>query len=93
MWLPLVGLAVGALLARHFKFLVLLPATLAAAIVAFGVATMQASGAVSTVVIIVVTSVSMQAGYFAGMLVWRGMGGASRLPSLSQTRSARDSLR
>jgi len=89
----MIGLAVGALLAQRFKFVVLLPATLAAALVAFGVATTQASSASSTILIVVVTSVSMQTGYFAGMLVRRGIGGTSRVPSLSQTTSARDSAR
>jgi hypothetical protein len=83
-----IGLAVGALLAQRFKFVVLLPATLAVAVVAFGVATTQTSSASSTILIIVVTSVSMQAGYLAGMLVRRGMGGASRV-----TTSARDPVR
>jgi hypothetical protein len=92
-WVPVVGLAVGALLAQRFKIVVLLPATLAVAVVAFGVATTQSSSASSTVLIIVVTSVSMQAGYLAGMLVRRGRGGASRTPLFSQTTSARDPMR
>ena len=71
-WLPMIGLAVGALLAQRFKFVVLLPATLAAALVAFGVATTQASSASSTILIVVVTNVSMQVGYFVGMLVRGG---------------------
>jgi hypothetical protein len=92
-WLPVVGLAAGALLAQRFKFAALLPATLAVAIVAFGVATTQTSSPSSTILIIVVTSVSMQVGYFAGMLVRRVMGDANGMPSLSQTTSARDSVR
>jgi hypothetical protein len=92
-WLPVVGLAAGALLAQRYKFVALLPATFAVAVVAFGVATTQTSNASSTILIMVVTSVSMQAGYFAGMLVRRGMGDANRVPSLSQTTSARDSVR
>ena len=92
-WLPVVGLAVGALLAQRFKVVMLLPATLAVAIVAFGVATTRASDAFSTTLLIVVTTVGMQAGYFAGMLIRRGMGGARRVPSFSQTTSARDPVR
>ena len=92
-WVAVIGLAVGALLAQRFKFIVLLPATLAVAVVVFGVATAQTSSASSTILIIVVTSVSMQAGYLAGMLVRRGMGGASKVPSFSQTTSARDPVR
>jgi hypothetical protein len=92
-WVSLVGLAVGALLAQRFRIVVLLPATLAVAVVAFGVATTQTSGASSTILIIVVTTVGMQAGYFAGMLVRRGMGAARRAPSFSQTTSARDPVR
>jgi len=91
-WVPIVSLAVGALLAQRFKIIVVLPATLAVAVVAFGVATTQNSSASSTIMIIVVTSVSMQAGYFVGMMVRRGMGGASR-SSFSQTTSARDPAR
>jgi hypothetical protein len=91
-WLPVIGLVVGALLAQRFKFVVLLPATIATAVVAFGVAAMQTSSALSSILMIVVTSVSLQAGYFAGMLIRRGKGGASRVPSLSQSTSARDSV-
>jgi hypothetical protein len=89
-WVPVVGLGVGALLAQRFKIVVLLPATLAVAVVALGVATTQSSVASSTILIVVMTSVSMQAGYLAGMLVRRGIGGTSRVPSFSQPTSARD---
>ena len=91
--IPLIGLAVGALLAQRLKIGVLLPVTLAVAVVATGVATMQISSASSTILIIVVTTVGMQAGYFAGMLVRRGTGEASKAPSFSQTTSARDRVR
>jgi hypothetical protein len=89
-WVPVVGLGIGALLAQRFKIVVLLPATLAVAVVALGVATTQSSVASSTILIVVMTSVSMQAGYLAGMLVRRGIGGTSRVPSFSQPTSARD---
>ena len=92
-WIPIVSLAIGALLAQRFRIVVVLPATLVVAIVAFGVARTQTSSASSIVLIIVLTSVSTQAGYFVGMLVRRGMGGASRSSSFSQTTSARDSVR
>ena len=83
-WLPVIALAVGALLAQRFRFVVLVPATLATAVVALGVAATQTSSALSSIAIIVVTSVSMQAGYFAGMLVRRSTGGARSVPSFSQ---------
>jgi hypothetical protein len=92
-WVPVVGLGVGALLAQRFKIVVLLPATFAIAVVALGVAITQSRGASSTILIVVLTSVSMQAGYLAGMLVRRGMGGASRAPSFSRPTSARDPAR
>ncbi len=90
-WLSVVALAIGALLAQRFTFVVLVPATLATAVVALGVAATQTNNALFSIAIIVVTSVSMQAGYFAGMLARRGMGGARRVPSFSQNTSARDS--
>jgi hypothetical protein len=65
----------------------------AIAIVAFVVARTQTTSAVSILLIIVLTSVCMQTGYFVGMLVRRGMGGEKRLSSFSQTTSARDSVR
>ena len=92
-WVPIVGLAVGALLAQRFRIISLLPATLAVALLAFAVATSRASSVSLTILIIVVTTVSMQAGYFAGMLLRRGVGGTSRLSSYSQTTSARDPAR
>jgi hypothetical protein len=92
-WVPIVGLTVGALLAQRFRIVSLLPATLAVAVLAFAVATSRASSVSSTILIIVVTTVSMQVGYFAGMLVRRGAGGASRLSSFFQTTSARDPVR
>ena len=92
-WVPIVGLTVGALVAQRFRIVALLPATLAVAVLAFAVATTRMSSTLSTVLIIVVTTVCMQAGYFAGMLLRRGVGGTSRLSSFSQTTSARDPAR
>ena len=92
-WIAVVGLAVGVLLAQRFKIVVLLPGTIAVAILAFGVAITQTSSASSTLLIIVVATVGMQVGYFVGMLVRCGRGGATRAPSFSQTTSMRDSVR
>jgi hypothetical protein len=92
-WVPVVGLGVGALLAQRFKIVALLPATVALAIVALAVATTQSSGASLTILIVVMASVSMQAGYLAGMLVRRATGCVSKAPSFSQPTSARDSVR
>jgi membrane protein DedA with SNARE-associated domain len=92
-WIAVVGLAVGVLLAQRFKIVVLLPGTVAIAIVALAVATTQASSASSTVLIMGVTTVGMQVGYFVGMLARRGTGRATRSPSFSQTTSVRDSAR
>jgi hypothetical protein len=87
-WVSLACLAVGALLAQRFRIAVLLPATLAVAVLAFGAATTQVESASSTTLIIIVTCVSMQAGYFVGMLVRRRIGGASRLSSFLRERAA-----
>ena len=92
-WVAIVGLAVGALLAQRFKIIVLLPATVAFVLVALVVARTQIGGASSTILIVVVTNVSMQVGYFVGMLVRGGMGGASRLTSISRTTSTRGPVR
>jgi hypothetical protein len=93
-WLPIVSLCLGALLAQRFKFIVLVPATLVVAIVAIGATAAQSKSASLTILIIVVASVAMQVGYFVGMLVKHGLGivFSSRLSPFSQTSSARDSV-
>jgi membrane protein DedA with SNARE-associated domain len=71
----------------------LLPATLAVVVVTVGVATRHTNSVSSTILIMVAASVSMQVGYFAGMLFRRGLSGAKRLSSFSHTTSARDPAR
>jgi len=85
----------GALLAQRFKVVVLLPALLVIAVVAFGAAVEQGTGVALTVLTIVVASVSIQVGYFLGMLIRRGVDivHASKSSAFPQTRSARDPVR
>lgn len=83
-WVLTASAVVGALLAQRFRIIALLPATLAVAVVAFAVAKTLVSSPSSTVLMIVVTSASMQAGYFVGLLVRRAVRRASRLTSFSK---------
>jgi uncharacterized membrane protein len=91
-WLSIVSLMAGALLAQRFKISVLVPATIAIAVVAMGVGLTQANGFWSTTLVVAAASVCVQAGYFAGMLVQHGLTAllARRSASFSDTPSARD---
>jgi hypothetical protein len=84
-WVVITGLLLGVLLAQRFRITILLPATLAVAVVVFGVARTRVSDASSIVLIIIVASASMQAAYFVSILVRRAMRKQSRLGSLSKT--------
>ena len=91
-WLSIVSLSIGALLAQRFKIIALVPATLAVLVIAIGAGV--ASSAWSIVGMIAAASVSIQAGYLVGMLIQHGVGAllASR-SSLSHTTSARNTVR
>jgi hypothetical protein len=94
-WLSIVSLLVGALLARRFRIIVLVPATLTVLVIAIGAGVAQASSGWFVVGMIAAASVSIQAGYFLGMLIQYGLDAllASRSSLLSHTTSARDTVR
>jgi hypothetical protein len=94
-WLPIVSLAVGALLAQRFKIIALVPATLMVVIVAIGAGVAQGNTVWLIILKIVLATVSTQAGYLVGMLLQHRLGAllASRSSSLSHTTSARDPAR
>jgi hypothetical protein len=74
-WLLIVSLAAGALLAYGFKFIVLMPATLVVVVVvAAGAGLTQGKGVWSIQLIIGAASVGMQTGYFVGMLIQHRLG-------------------
>jgi len=74
-WLSLVSLAVGAILAQRFKIMVLAPATLViVVVVAIGSAVAQTSSVWSTILMTATASVGIQIGYFLGMLIQYGLG-------------------
>ena len=91
-WLSIISLAVGALLQR-FKIIVLVPATLMVVVVAIGAGVVQTSGAWLTILTIAAASVSIQVGYFVGMLIQYGLAVllATKSSASPHTRSARDS--
>jgi membrane protein DedA with SNARE-associated domain len=91
----IVGLAAGALLAQRFKIIVLIPATLVLVLLATGAGLAQTQGVWLILSIIAVASVSIQIGYFVGILIHYGLGAllASRPSSFSNATSARDSAR
>jgi hypothetical protein len=81
-WLSVVGLAVGALLAPHFRIVVSLPATLVVMVVAISAGVARTDSAWSTVLTIGAAGVSIQAGYFAGLWIQNALRAllASRSP-------------
>ena len=90
-WLSIVSLAVGVLLAYRFKIMVLMPATLV--VVAAGASGLaQIKGVWSILWIIGAASVGIQTGYFVGMLLQHRLSTllARRLSSFAGTTSARD---
>jgi hypothetical protein len=94
-WLSIVSLSIGALLAQRFKIIVLVPATFAVLVIAIAVGVAQASSAWLIVGMIGAASVCIQAGYLVGMLIQHGVGAllASRSSFFSHTTSARNSVR
>ena len=94
-WLSIVSLSVGALLAQRFRIIELVPATLAVLVIAIGAGVAQASSAWLIAGMIAAASVSMQVGYFVGMLRQHFLGAliASRSSPFSHTTSARNTAR
>jgi hypothetical protein len=91
-WLSIVSLTAGALVAQRFKIIVLAPATFVVALLAIGAGLAQTRGVWSILLMIAAASVCLQAGYFAGLLLQYGLGfrlsrGSS---SFSHSTSARD---
>jgi len=60
-WLSIVSLAAGALLARRFKIIVLVPATLVVVVIAIGAGLSQTKSVWLTVLMIAAASVGIQA--------------------------------
>jgi membrane protein DedA with SNARE-associated domain len=94
-WLSIVSLGAGALLAHRFKIIVLVPATLLVVVVAAGTGLAQTKGVWSILLMIAAASVGMQTGYFIGMLIQHALGAllARRSSSFSDSTSARDPVR
>ena len=86
-WLSILSLVVGAVLAQRFKIVVLVPAMFAVAVVAIGVGIAQAKTVWTDIMMICAASAAMQVGYFAGVLIRHALGAilACRSSSLSDT--------
>ncbi len=94
-WLSIVSLTAGALLAQRFQIIVLVPATLVVVLLAVGAGLGHTQGAWSTLLMIAVPSMGLQTGYFFGMLLHHGLWAplAGRSSSFSDPTSARDPVR
>ncbi len=92
-WLSIVSLSVGALLAQRFTIIVLMPAMFTVVIIAVGTGVAQAHSIWWIVAVIAAANLSMQAGYFFGMLFQHFFGAflASKSSSFSHT-SARNTV-
>ena len=93
-WLSIVSLVIGALLAQRFKVMVLVPATPMVVLVAIGAGVVQGNTAWLIILTILAATVSMQAGYFVGMLFQHFLGVflASRSSPFAHTSSARNTM-
>ena len=90
-WLSIISLAAGALLAQRFKIIALVPATLVVVVVAAGAGLAQIKGVWSILLMIAAASAGIQAGYFVGMLIQHGL--SALFARFSDTTSARDPAR
>src|SRR5262245_4700282 len=72
-WLAIVSLVAGGLLARHFKIIVLVPATLVIVAIAIAVGELRTTDIWSIALIIAIPSVGIQVGYFFGVLIQYGL--------------------
>jgi hypothetical protein len=88
-WLSAVSLVAGGLLARHFKIVVLVPATFV--IVAIAIGELRTTGIWSILITIAVVSVGTQIGYFFGILIQYGLSALvmRRSPPSSDKRAER----
>jgi membrane protein DedA with SNARE-associated domain len=88
-WLSTVSLVAGGLLARHFKIIVLVPATFVIVVVAIFLSKAQTTDIWSVVLAVTVASVAIQVGYFLGMWIQNGLRNffvrGSSLPSENKT--------
>jgi hypothetical protein len=91
-WLSIVSLTAGALLAQRFKIIVLVPATLMVALLAVSAGLVHTRSIWSILLMIAAASVGLQTGYFAGLLIQYGLGFrmARGSASFSHSTSARD---
>jgi hypothetical protein len=94
-WLSIVSLSVGALLAQRFKFAVLVPVTLTVLATAIGAGVARAGSTWFMIGMIAAASVSIQVGYFVGVLIQHGLSAllAGRSAAFSHTASTRDAVR
>jgi len=93
-WLSIVSLAAGALLAQRFKIIALVPATFVIALFAIGVILPETQSVWPILRIIAVASVCIQIGYFISMLIHHGLGFLlAPRSSFSAPTSARDPVR
>jgi hypothetical protein len=72
-WLSTVSLVAGGLLARHFKIIVLAPATFVIVVIAVAVGELQTTSVRSIIFAIAIASVGVQIGYFFGILIQYGL--------------------
>jgi hypothetical protein len=73
-WLSIVSITAGALLAHRFKIIVLVPATLVVVLLAVVAGLAQTKGVWAILVMIAAAGVGLQTGYFVGMLIHYGSG-------------------
>jgi hypothetical protein len=72
-WLSMVSVAAGGLLAQRFKIIVLAPATFVVVVVAIAVGIAQTGGVWSIILMITTASAGMQIGYFLGASIQYGL--------------------
>jgi hypothetical protein len=72
-WLSIVSLVAGGLLARHFKIIVLAPATFVIVAIAIAAGELQTTDVWSILFTVVIVSVGIQIGYFLGILIQYGL--------------------
>src|SRR5258708_2061419 len=68
-WLSIVSLVIGALLARHFKIIALAPATFVIVVASIAIGEAYFADIWSIVLTMIVASVGIQIGYFIGIMI------------------------
>jgi hypothetical protein len=66
-WLSILSLAAGAVLAQHFKVIILVPATGLIILLAIADGLMWTQGSLATLLIIALASAGIQTGYLIGL--------------------------